>query len=184
MDRILENHGNVLFEDDYYYKSIRNAWGLWGCLLLFGGIVLGLGIWLVSYDIGYISQPGLLTICVQIISGLFCIYVRRTFNKFRIYEDGISFTAHKNIPFLPFEQIDNIIKYGENVIIINIKPSHMNQSLKIGSKTYKPRVNDIVGNWAQFIELLEMRLKQTYSGQEARGHFHEISDGQLKRGVE
>jgi hypothetical protein len=166
MVQMQENHGKLLFEDDYNYRFNRRAWALVGSVAISGGIFLGVFLWLSSDDIGHFPQDGLIICSAFIILGLFVILSRRTYHKFRIYENGISFTEPGKFPFMQFDQINYIIKDGPDFVIVRRKAPNENHSLYIASRVSRSAAGEFIGNWTRFLEMFEIRLKQTHPDQD------------------
>ena len=180
MGQTQKDYGKVLFEDDYHYRFHRFAWAAIGSVGIFLGIILGIVFWISSGDVQSL-QNGFAMSIFFILLGIFIIFLRRLYHKFRIYENGISFTEPWKEPFLSFDQINYIIKDGHDSIIIRRKAPNENNPLFLSSGDFRPPTHNLVGNWSQFLETLEIQLKQTHPKQNEAGLIREIPERQLKR---
>jgi hypothetical protein len=159
--------GKLLFEDAYEYKSNRVAYILIGSLAIFLGVifltlVISSNGWklatffdVLDFDI-FIGM-----LFISMVFGLFLFYMSTKYHKFRIFENGISFTVPLNNPFLSFDDIDFITKADyERITIYRKSPN--DSHLTVSSAESRQSANDHVRDWSRFVETLETRLMQTH----------------------
>ena len=149
----------MLFEDSWNYRFHRLNWGILGSI----SIIIGA---FYAFIIGFYSKDGeeflvliLIPSGIAILFGLFLFFLRTEYHKFRIFENGISFTVPLNNPFLPFNQIDFITKADHEGIQIYRKAPN-NYPISITSAASNSRAADRIGDWSRFMETLEKSIRQ------------------------
>lgn len=169
---VVETRGRLLFEDSYNSKS-HLIWYTWlgilaisiGLFFIFLFILSPVGIdYFTLFSFYSPARDGLiyLSICFfSILFGIFLFRLRKEYHRFRLFEDGISFTVPVNNPFLPFNQIDFITKADYDRITIYRK-SPGTIPLTISSSENQIGAHDVISDRARFLDTFGERLKRAH----------------------
>jgi hypothetical protein len=178
MSEMPDDPGKLLFEDDWYFRTFRRFLMFIGFELIFLGIILGIWIRFFSETKGPIGA--ILLICGLFIGmALFSFYMRSTLDNFQLYEKGMLFTTKGNIPFLPFEDIDHIIKVNDQRIAIYRKFPQRLSPLYIAAGRSKSMAMFFIGDWSRFMEILETKLKEAHPERDVADLIHRIPENQM-----